>query len=81
MQRETAKENLFFWPLNLFPYAASEGAASNYPFPKYENGDIFLPWGELGVITACAFVASLLAAFLPAWQAGRVAPADALRYE
>ena len=49
VERETAKENLFFWPLCFFPYAPSEGAASNYPFPKYENGDIFLPWGELGV--------------------------------
>lgn len=51
-------------------------------FEQYQTGLEFLvPWGELGVITLCAFAASLLAAFLPAWQAGRVAPADALRYE
>jgi hypothetical protein len=49
VERETAKENLFFWPLSFFPYAPAEGAASNYPFPRYENGDLFLPWGELGV--------------------------------
>jgi putative ABC transport system permease protein len=55
--------------------------AANF-FEQYQTGLEFLvPWGELGVITLCAFAASLLAAFLPAWQAGRVAPADALRYE
>jgi len=55
--------------------------AANF-FEQYQTGLVFIvPWGELAVITACAFVASLLAAFLPAWQAGRVAPADALRYE
>ncbi len=55
--------------------------AANF-FEQYQTGlNFIVPWGELGVITACAFVASLLAAFLPAWQAGRVAPADALRYE
>lgn len=42
---------------------------------------LIVPWGELGVICACALAASALAAILPAWQAGRVAPADALRYE
>lgn len=42
---------------------------------------LVVPWGELGVICACALAASALAAILPAWQAGRVAPADALRYE
>ncbi len=55
--------------------------AANF-FEQYQTGLGFVvPWGELGVITVCAFAASLLAAFLPAWQAGRVAPADALRYE
>ncbi len=55
--------------------------AANF-FEQYQSGiDLLIPWGELGIIAACAFVATLLAAFLPAWQAGRVAPADALRYE
>ncbi len=55
--------------------------AANF-FEQYQTGlEFMVPWGELTVITLCAFVASLLAAFLPAWQAGRVAPADALRYE
>ncbi len=55
--------------------------AANF-FEQYQTGIFLLvPWQELGVIALCAGVASLLAAFLPAWQAGRVSPADALRYE
>jgi hypothetical protein len=46
---EMQKENLFSWPLCFFPYQRREGAGSNFPFPKYENGDLFLSWGELGV--------------------------------
>ncbi|MHB8524039.1 MAG: alpha-L-rhamnosidase-related protein [Limisphaerales bacterium] len=42
------KERLFCWPLCFFPYAPGEANASQYPFPTYENGDIFLAWGELG---------------------------------
>ena len=49
MESEMQKENLFFWPLNFYPYQPGEGHASNFPYPKYENGDIFLSWGELGV--------------------------------
>ncbi len=55
--------------------------AANF-FEQYQTGiPMVVPWGELGIIMLCAFVATLLAASLPAWQAGRVAPADALRYE
>lgn len=51
-------------------------------FAPVQSGLILVvPWSELGVICACALAASALAAILPAWQAGRVAPADALRYE
>jgi hypothetical protein len=50
MEEEMQKENLFFWPLNFFPYQAGEGHATvNFAFPRYENGDIFLSWGELAV--------------------------------
>ncbi|NQU51411.1 MAG: hypothetical protein HQ522_02620 [Bacteroidetes bacterium] len=48
---ETAmqKEDLFSWPLCIYPYEKKEvWVANNYPFPKYENGDIFLAWVELG---------------------------------
>jgi len=50
METEMQKQGLFFWPLNFFPYQVGEGHATvNFPFPKYENGDIFLSWGELAV--------------------------------
>ena len=52
---ETQKENLFFWPLSFFPYQPEEGAGSNFPFPKYENGDLFLSWGEVGVRAYAAY--------------------------
>jgi hypothetical protein len=41
-------ENLFFWPLCIYSYRQDEGHKVNWPFPNYENGDIFLAWGELG---------------------------------
>jgi hypothetical protein len=42
-------ENLFFWPLCLYPYQTDEGLDYQYPFPYYENGDLFLSWGGVGV--------------------------------
>jgi hypothetical protein len=51
IEEATSKENLFIWPLNIYPYESVElGAAkTNFPYPKYENGDLFLSWDELGV--------------------------------
>lgn len=43
------EESLFMWPLSFFPYESDEGLHVNYPYPNYENGDIFLGWGEVGV--------------------------------
>jgi hypothetical protein len=43
------KEKLFMWPISFFPYLPDEGYKVNYPFPNYENGDIFLAWGEVGI--------------------------------
>jgi putative ABC transport system permease protein len=40
-----------------------------------------VPWATLGVIVVLAYVASLLTTFLPARQASKVYPAEALRYE
>lgn len=42
------KENLFFWPLCLYSYQREEVYKVNWPFPAYENGDLFLAWGEIG---------------------------------
>jgi hypothetical protein len=43
------KENLFFWPLTMSSYAEDEGRETQYPFPSYENGDLFLSWGAVAV--------------------------------
>ncbi|MBF6589087.1 MAG: FtsX-like permease family protein [Ktedonobacterales bacterium] len=51
-------------------------------FQQFQTGlTLILPRTELAAISGAALLASLVAALLPAWQAGRVAPADALRYE
>jgi putative ABC transport system permease protein len=51
-------------------------------FAQFQSGLVLVvPWHELAIICAAAVAASAVAAVLPAWQAGRVAPADALRYE
>ena len=42
------KEDLFIWPSCFFPYDKNLGLSVNYPFPNYENGDLFLAWAELG---------------------------------
>lgn len=44
------KEKLFIWPSCFFPFQDGLGLKNvNYPFPRYENGDLFLAWAELGV--------------------------------
>lgn len=42
------REGLFFWPLCFFSYAEGEAHQGQFPFPTYENGDLFLAWGEVG---------------------------------
>jgi len=54
--------------------------AANF-FERYQTGLTFsIPWGELGIIVCVAVLASLVAALLPAWQAGRITPIEAMRY-
>lgn len=54
--------------------------AANF-FERYQTGLVFgIPWQQLEIIIAVSLLASLLGALLPAWQAGRVTPAEALRY-
>ena len=51
-------------------------------FEQYQTDLTFsIPWQQLGIIVGVSFLASLLGALLPAWQAGRVTPAEALRYQ
>lgn len=50
-------------------------------FEQFHTGLTFtIPWSELGLIVGIALLAALLSALLPAWQAGRVTPTEALRY-
>ncbi len=50
-------------------------------FEQFNTGLTFaIPWNQLTIIVGVALAASLLAALLPAWQAGRVTPTEALRY-
>ncbi len=54
--------------------------AANF-FEQYQTGlEFSIPWQPLEIIIAISLLASLLGALLPAWQAGRVTPAEALRY-
>ncbi|MBW8325334.1 MAG: hypothetical protein K0M50_11260 [Prolixibacteraceae bacterium] len=49
VEEQMQKENLFAWPLCMYSYAPGEGNDWQFPFPNYENGDIFLSWGAVGV--------------------------------
>ena len=40
-----------------------------------------VPWLQILLIVLIAYAASLLTTYLPSWQASRVYPAEALRYE
>ncbi len=59
IEMQMQKENLFFWPLCLYPFAPAEGKDSQYPFPEYENGDIFLSWGAVAVNAYAAYKPAL----------------------
>ena len=45
------------------------------------NIELIIPIGELALVVAVAYLFSLVTTFLPSRQAGRTAPAEALRYE
>lgn len=49
IETQMQKEELFFWPLCMYSYAPGEGNDWQFPFPNYENGDIFLSWGSVAV--------------------------------
>jgi hypothetical protein len=49
IEMQMEQEKLFFWPLCMTSYAPGEGKDWQFPFPSYENGDLFLSWGSLGV--------------------------------
>ncbi len=55
IETQMEKEHLFFWPLCLYSYKEGEGNDWQFPFPNYENGDIFLSWGSVGVKAYAAY--------------------------
>ncbi len=42
---------------------------------------LIVPWWQVAALAGAAYGAALLSALLVAWQAGRITPAEALRYE
>lgn len=55
VESQMQKEKLFAWPLCMYSYAQGEGNDWQFPFPNYENGDIFLSWGAVGVDAYAAY--------------------------
>jgi putative ABC transport system permease protein len=49
--------------------------------PSWENMEYAVPWAALAVIFGIVIAAALVTTYLPARQAARVYPAEALRYE
>ena len=48
---------------------------------ELESIQFSIPWLQIGIIVAVAYLFSLLTTYLPARQASRIYPAEALRYE
>jgi hypothetical protein len=55
VEDQMQKEKLFAWPLCMYSYEIGEGNDWQFPFPNYENGDIFLSWGSVGVKAYAAY--------------------------
>ncbi|WP_419788977.1 hypothetical protein [Mucilaginibacter sp. FT3.2] len=49
IETQMQQEKLFFWPLCMSSYLPGEAKEYQYPFPSYENGDLFLSWGLIAV--------------------------------
>lgn len=44
IEKQMEQETLFFWPIAMTSYEKGEGNDWQWPFPNYENGDLFLSW-------------------------------------
>jgi hypothetical protein len=55
IEAQMQQEKLFFWPLCMTTYAPGEGKEWQFPFPSYENGDLFLSWGSVAVKAYAAY--------------------------
>ena len=50
IEDKATAENLFHWPLCFESFKLEEvHEPVNWPFPNYENGDIFPTWGYMGI--------------------------------
>ena len=61
---------------SLLSYNLVQSIGEDIPGLKFA-----IPWGQIGLIVGIAYAFSLLTTFLPARQASRIYPAEALRYE
>lgn len=59
IEQRSAAEKLFHWPLCFDSFTQPEVSGGNWPFPKYENGDIFPTWGYLGIRAYTAYNKSI----------------------
>jgi putative ABC transport system permease protein len=50
-------------------------------FPQIDRSVVAIPWQQIALIVLATYLFSLLTTILPAWQAARIYPAEALRYE
>jgi len=50
-------------------------------FPQISAAAISTPWLQIALVVLTAYLFSLITTITPAWQAARVYPAEALRYE
>ena len=55
IETQMQREKLFFWPLAMTSYANDEGKEYQFPYPMYENGDLFLSWGSIAVKAYSAY--------------------------
>lgn len=64
IETQMQKEDLFFWPLCMYSYAPGEGNDWQFPFPAYENGDIFLSWGSVAVKAYASYKPALAVKYI-----------------
>jgi putative ABC transport system permease protein len=50
-------------------------------FPQIDRSVVAMPWLQIALAVLATYLFSLLTTILPAWQASRIYPAEALRYE
>jgi putative ABC transport system permease protein len=62
----------------ILAYNFFNGAVQSEPGTEFSFS---IPWATLGIVAAISYAVSMLTTYLPSWQAARIYPAEALRYE